>query len=93
MSRPGTIGKLAAAGAAVSLLIAGCSSPGQSTSESSTTTAGAAASGSAAAGSGAAGSGAAATGDPIKVGVVTSLSGPLQSYGQIYLDAFNACLT
>ena len=37
-------------------------------------------------------SGAAATGDPIKVGIVTSLSGPLQSYGQMYLDAFNVGL-
>lgn len=98
MSRPGNIGRALAAGAAVSLLIAGCSSPGQSTSDSSTATAGSASSsgsapGSNTAGSNTAGSNTAVTGDPIKVGVVTSLSGPLQSYGQIYLDAFNACLS
>src|ERR1700712_1696731 len=93
MGRPGTIGRALAAGAAASLLIAGCSSPGQASSESNTAVAGSsAASGSAASGSAAAGSNTAATGDPIKVGLVTSLSGPLQSYGQIYLDAFNACL-
>lgn len=87
MSRPGTIGRLVAAGAVLSLLITGCSSPGQSSSESTPATTSA---GTGAAGSG--GSAAPATGDPVKVGVVTSLSGPLQSYGQIYLDAFNACL-
>ncbi len=32
------------------------------------------------------------SGEPIKVGIVTSLSGPLQSYGQMYLDAFTAGL-
>jgi branched-chain amino acid transport system substrate-binding protein len=91
MSRPGSIGRLVAAGAAASLLITACSSPGQSSSESTTPATSAAGSGPA--GSGPAGSGAAATGEPIKVGVVTSLSGPLQSYGQIYLDAFNVCLS
>ncbi len=60
-------------------MLTACSSPGSSSGDSST-----------AATSGA--SGAAASGDPIKVGIVTSLSGPLQSYGQMYLDAFNVGL-
>jgi len=70
---------LLAAAAAATLVITACSSPGQSSSESTTPAA-------ATAGSGP--SGAVATGDPINVGVVTSLSGPLQSYGQMYVDAF-----
>ena len=33
-----------------------------------------------------------ATGEPIKVALITSLSGPLQSYGEMYVDAFNVGL-
>lgn len=80
MCRPLSIGRMVAATAAALLLITACSSPGQS-SESST-----------AAAETSAGSGVEASGDPIKVGMVTSLSGPLQSYGQTYLDAFTVCL-
>jgi branched-chain amino acid transport system substrate-binding protein len=82
MSRPRSIGRLLAPAAAGVLLIAACSSPGQSTESSAP-----AASGSASGSAGQAGSG-----TPINVGIVTSLSGPLQSYGQMYLDAFNVCL-
>ena len=80
MSRPRSIGRLTTTSIAALLLIGACSSPGQPAAESSTATA---ASGSASA---------AASGDPVNVGIVTSLSGPLQSYGQTYLDAFNVCL-
>ena len=80
MSRPRSIGRLTTASVGALLLIAACSSPGQPATDSSTATA---ASGSASA---------AASGDPVNVGIVTSLSGPLQSYGQTYLDAFKVCL-
>jgi branched-chain amino acid transport system substrate-binding protein len=80
MSRPRSIGRLTTASIGALLLIAACSSPGQPATDSSTA---AAASGSASA---------AASGQPVNVGIVTSLSGPLQSYGQTYLDAFNVCL-
>jgi branched-chain amino acid transport system substrate-binding protein len=85
MSRPRSIGWFAAACAAAVILSA-CGSPG-STAEDSTagTTTGAA---EASAGSAAP----EASGEPIKVGIVTSLSGPLQSYGEMYLDAFNVGL-
>ena len=87
MSRPRSTGpryltRLAVAAAATVLLVA-CGTPGASTTESTTA---------APSGTVAGSSGAAATGDPIKVGIVTSLSGPLQSYGQMYLDAFNVGL-
>ncbi len=81
MSRTRTIGRLTAAASAVLLAVVGCGSPGSSTSTSSASST-----------SGSSSSGGAATGDPIKVGIVTSLSGPLQSYGQMYLDAFTAGL-
>jgi len=68
-------------------MLSACGSPGSSSAPETTAPTGAASGGSA----GASGS-AAATGEPIKVGLVTSLSGPLQSYGQMYLDAFNVCL-
>ena len=91
MSRRRLTGRIAAGTLATGLLLAACGSPGSSSSSPSTpATAATAAS---AAGGGSAGASAqAATGEPIKVGVVTSLSGPLQSYGQMYLDAFNVCL-
>ena len=87
MSRPRSTGpryltRVAVAAAATALLVA-CGTPGASTTESTTA---------APSGTAAGSSGAAATGDPIKVGVVTSLSGPLQSYGQMYLDAFTVGL-
>ncbi|HEY5878455.1 MAG TPA: substrate-binding domain-containing protein [Nakamurella sp.] len=83
MSRRRFSGRIAAGTLATGLLLAACGSPGSS-STSETTTAGSAS-------AGASGS-AEASGEPIKVGIVTSLSGPLQSYGQMYLDAFNVCL-
>ena len=87
MSRPRSTGpryltRVAVAAAATALLVA-CGTPGASTTESTTA---------APSGTAAGSSGAAATGDPIKVGIVTSLSGPLQSYGQMYLDAFTVGL-
>ena len=88
MSRRRLTGRIAAGTLATGLLLAACGSPGSSSSSPTT-----AASAASAAGGGSAGASAqAATGEPIKVGVVTSLSGPLQSYGQMYLDAFNVCL-
>ena len=91
MSRRRLTGRIAAGTLATGLLLAACGSPGSSSS--SPTTAATAATEASAAGGGSAGASAqAATGEPIKVGVVTSLSGPLQSYGQMYLDAFNVCL-
>src|SRR4051812_27453118 len=87
MSRPKTITARAVPVAAALLLVAACSTPGSSSTDS--TSAATSAAGSAA---GSAASSGAVTGDPIKVGVVTSLSGPLQSYGQTYLDAFTVCL-
>ena len=82
MSRPRSIGRVLATAAAVLLAVTACSSPGQPAAETTT----------AAEGSTAGSAGAAASGEPIKVGIVTSLSGPLQSYGQMYLDAFNVGL-
>ena len=82
MSRPRSIGRVLATAAAVLLAVTACSSPGQPTAETT----------GAAAGSATGSAGAAASGEPIKVGIVTSLSGPLQSYGQMYLDAFNVGL-
>ncbi len=87
MSRRRFTGRLAAGTLAAGLMLSACGSPGSSSSPETTASTGAASGGSA----GASGS-AAATGEPIKVGLVTSLSGPLQSYGQMYLDAFNVCL-
>ena len=81
MSRPRSIGRVLTTAAAVLLAVAACSSPGQTTAETTT-----------AADGSAVGSSGAGSGDPIKVGIVTSLSGPLQSYGQMYLDAFNVGL-
>ena len=84
MSRRRFTGRLAAGTLAAGLMLAACGSPGSSSATDPTTPAGnAGGSGSAAAG---------ASGEPIKVGLVTSLSGPLQSYGQMYLDAFDVCL-
>jgi branched-chain amino acid transport system substrate-binding protein len=83
MSRPRSIGRLAAAAAAALLTITACSTPGQPAAESTPATAGSSATGSA---------GSEGAGEPIKVGIVTSLSGPLQSYGQMYLDAFEVGL-
>ena len=80
MSRPRSIGGWSAAAVVAALVVTACSSPGQPAAESTPAVS--------AAGS----SGAAATGEPIKVGIVTSLSGPLQSYGQMYLDAFEVGL-
>jgi branched-chain amino acid transport system substrate-binding protein len=81
---PGRLaGPFAAGTLAAGMLLAACGSPGSSSS-SETTPTGATA--------GASASAAQTTGEPIKVGIVTSLSGPLQSYGQMYLDAFNVCL-
>ncbi|HEY7811745.1 MAG TPA: ABC transporter substrate-binding protein, partial [Nakamurella sp.] len=79
-------GPFAAGTLAAGLLLAACGSPGSSSS--SETTPATSGSGSLAGASGSV----AATGEPIPVGIVTSLSGPLQSYGQMYLDAFNVCL-
>jgi branched-chain amino acid transport system substrate-binding protein len=90
MSRPRTITARAVPVAAALLLVAACSTPGSSGTDS--TAAVTSAAGSAAGSAGSAGSAGEVTGDPIKVGVVTSLSGPLQSYGQTYLDAFTVCL-
>src|SRR6478735_387821 len=87
MSRRRFTGRLAAGTLAAGLMLSACGSPGSSSAPETTAPTGAASGGSA----GASGS-AAATGEPIKVGLVTSLSGPLQSYGQMYLDAFNVCL-
>jgi len=81
MSRRRSLGRLTAGAVAAGLFLAACGSPGSSSSE--TTPAGTAA---------ASASAGAATGEPIKVGIVTSLSGPLQSYGQMYLDAFQVGL-
>lgn len=86
MSRRRFTGRLAAGTLAAGLMLTACGSPGSSSSAETTAPT------SAAAGSAGASGSAAATGEPIKVGVVTSLSGPLQSYGQMYLDAFNVCL-
>ena len=78
MSRSRFGGRLCAVAAvAVALTLGACGSPGSSSQ--TTATGGPSATGSAA-------------GAPIKVGIVTSLSGPLQSYGQIYLDAFRVGL-
>ena len=70
---PGRLaGPFAAGTLAAGMLLTACGSPGSSSSSETTpsdATAGASAS-------------AAATGEPIQVGIVTSLSGPLQSYGQ-----------
>jgi branched-chain amino acid transport system substrate-binding protein len=82
------IGRLIAGVAAALLLVSACGSPGSSTTSSTTTPGNTGVSPS----SGSASSAPVATGDPVKVGIVTSLSGPLQSYGQIYLDAFTAGL-
>ena len=84
MSRRAPIGRLIAGVAASLLLVSACGTPGSSTATTTTSTPAAGSSGSAGT------SAPAATGDPVKVGIVTSLSGPLQSYGQIYLDAFTA---
>ena len=89
MSRRRFTGRLAAGTLAAGLLMTACGSPGSSSSPENTVTT--PASGPAGGSAGPSGS-AAATGEPIKVGLVTSLSGPLQSYGQMYLDAFNVCL-
>ncbi len=90
MSRPRSIGRFFAAATAALLLTTACGSPGQSSASNSATATGA---GSAAGpASGSTSTSAAASGDPIKVGIVTSLSGPLQSYGQMYLDAFTVGL-
>lgn len=83
MSRPRPIGRLAAIAAAALLAITACSTPGQPAAENTPATAADSATGSAASD---------ASGEPIKVGIVTSLSGPLQSYGQMYLDAFEVGL-
>jgi branched-chain amino acid transport system substrate-binding protein len=88
MSRRRFTGRLAAGALAAGLVLTACGSPGSSSS-SETTGPGTTAAGGSAGPSGSA----AATGEPIKVGLVTSLSGPLQSYGQMYLDAFNVCLS
>ena len=87
MSRRRFTGRLAAGTLAAGLILSACGSPGSSSAPETTAPTGSASGGSA----GASGS-AAVTGEPIKVGLVTSLSGPLQSYGQMYLDAFNVCL-
>ncbi|WP_420121605.1 substrate-binding domain-containing protein [Nakamurella sp.] len=84
MSRRRFTGRLAAGTLAAGLMLTACGSPGSSSSADPTTPAGS--------GSGSGSAAAGATGEPIKVGLVTSLSGPLQSYGQMYLDAFNVCL-
>ena len=82
MSRPRSITAMAVPATAALLMLTACSAPGSSSTASST-----------AASSGSAGSESVpVSGDPIKVGVVTSLTGPLQSYGQTYLDAFTVCL-
>ena len=83
MNRRRFSGRIAAGTLAAGLLLAACGSPGSSSSSETTTTA---------SGSADASGSAQASGEPIKVGIVTSLSGPLQSYGQMYLDAFNVCL-
>lgn len=83
MSRRRFTGRLAAGTLAAGLMLSACGSPGSSSADPSTAAGSAAGSGGASAG---------ATGEPIKVGLVTSLSGPLQSYGQMYLDAFTVCL-
>lgn len=85
MSRRRFTGRLAAGTLAAGLMLTACGSPGSSSSPETTAATG---------GGGPAGASAsaAATGEPVKVGIVTSLSGPLQSYGQMYLDAFNVCL-
>ena len=78
MSRRRFTGRIAAGLLAAGVLVA-CGSPGSSSSDTPAPNGSASESG-------------AATGEPIKVGIVTSLSGPLQSYGQMYLDAFEVCL-
>ena len=87
MSRPRPTGWLLAA--ATVLAVAACGAPGSSTESTSATST--AAQSSAASGPAVPGEGT-PTGDPIKVGIVTSLSGPLQSYGQMYLDSFTVGL-
>lgn len=89
MSRPRLIAALAVPAATGLLLITACSAPGSSSTESSSSTAAGSSAGAASGSTAASGE---VTGDPIKVGIVTSLSGPLQSYGQTYLDAFTVCL-
>jgi branched-chain amino acid transport system substrate-binding protein len=91
MSRRRFTGRLAAGTLAAGLMLTACGSPGSSSSAPTTDATAPAAGGSASGSAGPSGS-ATATGEPIKVGLVTSLSGPLQSYGQMYLDAFNVCL-
>ena len=81
MSRRRVTGRIAAGTLAAGLLLSACGSPGSSSSSDSTPS-----------DAGASASAGAASGEPIKVGIVTSLSGPLQSYGQMYLDAFDVCL-
>lgn len=83
MSRRRFSGRLAAGTLAAGLILSACGSPGSSTTDTPAPAGSAAGSG---------GAGAGASGEPIKVGIVTSLSGPLQSYGQMYLDAFTVCL-
>ncbi len=81
--KSGRIGRWVAA-LSVAVLVSACSTPGQPAADGTTAAAQDSASGTAAQGT--------ASGAPIKVGVVTSLSGPLQSYGQMYADAFTAGL-
>ena len=64
--------------------LAACGTPGSSGSDTSATTSTNSATGSESA--------VPATGEPIKVALITSLSGPLQSYGEMYVDAFNVGL-
>jgi len=68
------------------LALAACGTPGSSGSETSATPPPDSATGSASE------SAAPATGEPIKVALITSLSGPLQSYGELYVDAFHVGL-
>lgn len=84
MSHRRFTGRLAAGTLAAGLLLSACGSPGSSSSDTTPAAT--------SAGTGSADPSGPATGEPIKVGLVTSLSGPLQSYGQMYLDAFNVCL-
>ena len=84
MSHRRFTGRLAAGTLAAGLLLSACGSPGSSSSDTTPAAT--------SAGTGPADPSGPATGEPIKVGLVTSLSGPLQSYGQMYLDAFNVCL-
>ena len=65
------------------MLVSACSTPGQPASDNATATTTESSAGSSAE---------TASGEPIRVGIVTSLSGPLQSYGQMYLDAFTVGL-